>query len=120
MIRIFTSKAQITGEKGESEAVKYLKKEGYGIVERNVANRFGEIDIVAKKRGVTYFFEVKAGKSGGWINPAENLNRTKLQKLFRSVEYYCLVNRVVEYRVRGIIVLFGGSGEISIECIELS
>ncbi|MEK7106423.1 MAG: YraN family protein, partial [Patescibacteria group bacterium] len=42
----------------------FLMKQGFTILERNVANKFGEIDIVAKKKGLVYFFEVKAGKQG--------------------------------------------------------
>lgn len=120
MIRIFTSKTQVLGEKGEDAAVILLKKQGFSIVERNAANTFGEIDIVAKKKGTTYFFEVKAGKLGGFINPAENLTPAKLRKVFISAEHYALVHNIREYRVQGIIVLFGVHGGVTIETIELS
>lgn len=112
MIRLFTSKTQQIGEKGEEIAVKFLKKQGFKVVERNVHSRNGEIDIVAKKKKLFYFFEVKTGMAGSWFNPAENLTKEKLWKFSRSVEYYCLKHRIKDYKIQGIIVLLPGSVEI--------
>lgn len=100
----------------------FLMKHGFTVLERNIANRFGEIDVVAKKKGVIYFFEVKAGKQGGWLNPAENLTKEKLRKFLISVEHYCLTNKIKNYRVQGIVVLLpqGQEGETKIELLELS
>ncbi len=100
----------------------FLMKHGFSIVERNVANKYGEIDIVAKKKDIYYFFEVKAGMQGSWFNPAENLTKAKLRKLLISVEHYCLTCNIREYRVQGIIVLLprGDGGEVKIELIDLT
>ena len=117
-MKVFTSKTQKIGEKGEDEAVSYLKKQGFRIVERNIANKFGEIDIVAKKAGKYYFFEVKAGQKGGFVNPAENLTKAKLGKFLISVEHYVLVHNIKEYRAQGIIVLFR-QGSVSVEILDL-
>lgn len=119
-MKVFTSKTQQLGEKGEQAAVTYLKNQGLTIVERNVGNKFGEIDIVAKKGKVHYFFEVKAGKKESWFNPAENLTPAKLSKFLRSVEYYCLINKVADYRAQGMIVLFDQQGNAVTEVIDLS
>ena len=118
----FTSKTQRIGEKGEEIACMFLMKHGFAIVERNVANKFGEIDIVARSHGVYYFFEVKAGKSGGFVNPAENLTKEKLRKLFISVEHYCLTHKIKEYKVQGIVVLLPRTegGEARVELIDLT
>ena len=97
----------------------FLMKQGFKVFERNVANKFGEIDIVAKKTGTYYFFEVKTGKQGGWLNPAENLTKEKLRKFLISVEHYCLINKIKEYRVQGILVLIGPE-KSSVETIDLS
>ena len=120
MIRVFTSKTQALGEQGEDAAVTWLKKQGYTIMERNVANKFGEIDIVAKKKGIMYFFEVKAGRAGSYFNPAENLTHAKLRKFLISVEHYALVQRITDYRVQGIIVLLGQTRESTVELIDLA
>jgi putative endonuclease len=119
MIRIFTSKTQQSGEKGEREAVSFLKKQGFSIIERNVPNKFGEIDIVAKKKGEYRFFEVKAGKQGSWINPAENLSKDKIRKFLVSVEHYCLMHGIKRYKAQGIIVLQSTAGAYTVETIDL-
>lgn len=119
MIRVFTSKTQALGEKGEEEAVKHLRSRGFSIIDRNVPNKFGEIDIVAKKKGVVHFFEVKAGYANGWFNPADNLTKAKLRKFLISAEHYALRNRIGGYRVQALLVLFGQNGEVSVESIDL-
>lgn len=121
MIRVFTSKTQALGEKGEDAAAKWLLEQGFILVERNVAGKYGEIDIVAQKGSTHYFFEVKAGKSGSWFNPAENLTQAKLRKFLISVEHYALTHTISEYRAQGIVVLLGQSGEVgSCEILDFS
>jgi len=104
MIRQFTSLAQKLGEQGEVVACGYLKREGFTIIERNVANKYGEIDIVARKSGRYYFYEVKAGKQGSWFNPAENMTKGKIRKFLVSIEHYCLLHKIKNYRVYALIV----------------
>ncbi len=121
MIRIFTSKTQALGEQGETAAAKWLVAQGFHIVERNVTNKFGEIDIVARKGNVHYFFEVKTGRMSGWLNPAENLTSAKLRKFNISSEYYALAHDLREYYMRAIIVRLADSGDkTSIEMIDIA
>lgn len=121
-VKQFTSKTQKIGEIGEEKACMFLMKQGFTILERNVANKFGEIDVVAKKAGKHYFFEVKAGKQGGFVNPAENLTKEKLRKFSISVEHYCLINKIKDYRVQGVVVILPRNEDLdsSIEIIDLT
>jgi putative endonuclease len=122
MIRQFTSKTQQFGLQGEDMAVVFLMKHKFSIIERNSNSRNGEIDIVAKKKRKYYFFEVKTGKEESWFNPADNLTKEKLSKLFRSVEYYCYTRNIKYYSVQGIVVLLRqyDSSVASIEIIDLT
>ena len=52
--------AHFTGLSGESRAAAYLVAKGYRIVARRFKSPVGEIDIVARRRGVLVFVEVKA------------------------------------------------------------
>ena len=57
------------GHWGEERAAEYLRRHGYKILEMNYACRVGEIDIIARKRGILHpakevvFVEVKLRKS---------------------------------------------------------
>lgn len=51
------------GVGGESAAVEHLRRKGYKIIERNYRSRMGEIDIIARHKGVMVFVEVKARRS---------------------------------------------------------
>jgi putative endonuclease len=118
-VKQFTSETQKIGEIGEEKACMFLVKQGFSIIERNVANKFGEIDIITKKKGKTYFFEVKTGKAGSWFNPAENLTKEKLRKFLISVDHYCLLHNIKDYLAQGIIVLLDGDNA-KIEVMNLS
>ncbi len=118
----FTSEKQKIGELGEDQAVLFLMKQGFSIIDRNVSNKFGEIDIVAKKDHIYYFFEVKSGKRGGFINPADNFTPTKVRKCIISIGHYCYTRNISDYRFLGIIVLLSQSVQqsSSVEMIDLN
>lgn len=50
---------QNLGKLGEEIVAKYLKRNGYKIVEKNYKNKFGEIDLIVKKDNMLSFIEVK-------------------------------------------------------------
>jgi putative endonuclease len=52
--------AHFTGLSAESRAAAYLVAKGYRIVARRFRSSVGEVDIVARRRGVLVFVEVKA------------------------------------------------------------
>ncbi|MFO7558895.1 MAG: YraN family protein [Desulfobacterales bacterium] len=75
------NRQQQFGEKGESLAVKQLKKEGYKILERNYRTRLGEIDIIAEDGEVITFIEVKARKSESYGTPQHAVTPIKQKKI---------------------------------------
>ncbi len=48
------------GREGEDAAVRLLEDSGYAVIARNVRLPGGEIDVIARERGVIVFVEVKA------------------------------------------------------------
>lgn len=48
------------GRAGEDQAVRWLERQGYRILDRNVVNRGGEIDVVAREGDTLCFVEIKA------------------------------------------------------------
>ncbi len=94
-----SSKTKTHGVYGEDYTVKYLKKHGYKILERNFHSRFGEIDIIASKKGIIAFVEVKTRGENSIYAPREAVDYYKQQKCIKTAEYY-LVNNPSELQPR--------------------
>ncbi len=69
------------GDWGEEQAVRYLRRRGYDIVERNFRCRQGEIDIIARKRGVVAFVEVKLRKNDRFAEAREFVTVSKQRRI---------------------------------------
>ena len=101
-----TEKQKI-GRLGEDIAVKYLENKGFLVIERNYLKKCGEIDIIAKKAGITHFIEVKSvtrenlGRNVSELansrlgrsvtdkyRPEDNLHPYKLKRLARVIQLY--------------------------------
>ena len=73
------------GKIGEQIAADYLKSTGYEILFRNFRGGSGEIDIIARKKGITYFVEVKSRKQGSMVSPVESISPNKKRRLKSAV-----------------------------------
>ena len=82
------------GRKGEIEAVKYLSANGYKILDRNFHSRFGEIDIIASKKDIIAFIEVKTRSENAIYSPREAVDFHKQQKCIKTAQAYLVQNRV--------------------------
>ena len=71
------------GKYGERVALQHLEDAGFEILARNWRCPEGEIDIVARDRGVLVICEVKTRSGLGFGLPAEAITRTKAQRLRR-------------------------------------
>jgi putative endonuclease len=83
---------QIFGEQGESIAVRYLKKKGYKILEKNYRTKLGEIDIIAKDKDTLVFVEVKSRRSWQFGNPKAAVTPAKQRKISKVALYYLKTN----------------------------
>jgi putative endonuclease len=91
---------QIFGEKGESIAVRYLKKKGYKILEKNYRTKLGEIDIIAKDKGTIVFVEVKSRRSWQFGSPKGAVTPAKQRKISKVALYYLKTNDRSNARAR--------------------
>ena len=83
------------GNEAETEAVIFLEKSGFKIIERNYyAKKFGEIDIIAVKDGVYHFVEVKSGNN---FEPIFNITKSKLKKIKNSINFYLKAKKLDIY-----------------------
>ena len=102
------------GQLGEEAAVKYLKTNGYKILDRNFQNnlgrRLGEIDIIALDLGADeiVFVEVKTREYEKYREtlPEENITYSKLHKLNKIASAYLRLKKLEDrpYRFDAISV----------------
>lgn len=105
---------KLVGDTGEDLAVKFLEKKGYSILGRNVREKIGEIDIVAKIGGLLVFVEVKSIKNVGAVNPEDNMTYHKKRKLTRTIQLYNMRNKYEgEFRIDLITVKISRNPEIT-------
>jgi putative endonuclease len=79
--------SKIKGDEAEKKALTFLINNNFTLIEQNFyAKKLGEIDIIVKKNDTYHFCEVKSAKD--YEIAINNLNKTKIAKLKRSVEYY--------------------------------
>lgn len=69
------------GKEGEELALKFLKKNGYRILEKNYRTVFGEIDIIARDKDIIVFIEVKTRADDSFGNPFEAVTYKKREKI---------------------------------------
>ena len=91
---------KILGVFGEDEAVKFLKKNGYKIIERNYKCRYGEIDIIAKQKNTWCFIEVKTIQKSASKSPFEKIDKTKLEHIENSAACYIAKNKLGNEKIR--------------------
>ncbi|NJL29430.1 MAG: YraN family protein [Thermoanaerobaculia bacterium] len=76
------------GRVGESEAADWLRRQGYRVVARNVANKAGEIDVVAWDGGTLCFIEVKSRSTATYGPAIEAISAAKQRKIARAAALY--------------------------------
>ena len=91
---------KVQGRIGEIDAVEFLKKKGYKVLETNYTNKLGEIDIIAKDKNVIVFVEVKRRSTLMYGRPIEAVNFYKQQKIKKVAEFYLMKNNMIDVDVR--------------------
>ena len=94
------------GKAGEDLAERYLKQQGYAVVERNYRCPLGEIDLIAVSKQAVVFVEVKTRRVDTSGTPLESVNAAKQRRLKRAALHYLsrhrLHDRDVQFDVVGI------------------
>lgn len=91
ILEILTPKRRI-GNVGERAAAKMLRRKGYRILKKNYTALGAEIDIIARKKDITAFVEVKTRnvKYLGYkeARPASSVNAEKQRKIIKAASYF--------------------------------
>ena len=98
------------GRWGEDQAVKYLRKKRFKIVERNFTCRMGEIDIIARDKDSLVFVEVKTKSGHAHPPPRYSVNRRKQRQIIRVAKFYLkqMVSPGLRCRFDVIEIIAGG------------
>ena len=76
------------GETGERIAERWLRRQGWSIVQRRFRNGRRDIDLVAERDGMVAFVEVKARRGAGFGGPVEAVGWRKQRELTRSAKVW--------------------------------
>ena len=91
---------KITGTLGEKIAANYLKNRGYKILDQNFfliamgGPKIAEVDIIARKRDVFVFVEVKTIKANSRYLAQDKVNAAKIWKIAKVAEMWLIKNKV--------------------------
>ncbi len=112
----------LIGKWGEAKASEYLRSKGYKIEAINYHSRFGEIDIVASKKKILAFVEVKLRKNSSHGAPLEFVTYSKQNKIRLTAEVYLQEKGDLKLQPRfdviEIYAPFGISDDFTINHIE--
>lgn len=111
---------QALGLVGEELAAHYLAGEGYRILLKNFECVFGEIDLIAKERGVLVFIEVKTRSNQAMGHPAEAVTHHKRGQIIKSAQFYLKRYGIhgLECRFDVVSVMLPPGSEPSVELIR--
>jgi len=88
------------GQKGEELALRFLKKNGYRLIERNYTCKMGEVDIVAREKDILAFIEVKTRKTTTFGPPQMAVDQRKQEQLSRVALHYLKEKRLERIKAR--------------------
>lgn len=107
-----------TGDKGEDYAVKYLKKHGCKILQRNYRKKFGEIDIIAKSKDYILFVEVKTRHTNPYTQPYEAVDLRKQQKIIKTSLAYLSEKKLDSFCRFDVCEVFVNSDNLKLDHIN--
>lgn len=76
------------GKRGEKRAARYLKRQGWKILQTNYRTPFCEVDIIAKRKDVLSFCEVKTRLTDSFGSPREAVTAAKQKLYIRAAHHY--------------------------------
>mgnify|MGYP000475768681 FL=1 len=99
------------GREGESAALRFLKKKGYRILEKNFRSKVGEIDIIAEQDGEIVFVEVKARADHEFGHPLNALTPAKQKKIIQTAQSFLSRKRISDKPMRFDVVALTSDAE---------
>lgn len=89
---------QVIGSFGEETAERYLLAKKYKVLDKNIRNRYGEIDIIGNKGNTIHFIEVKTRRGKSFGKPFESIDYHKLRHQFSVIKSYIAKKKLFSYQ----------------------
>jgi len=105
---------------GEESACRFLRKNGYKIIDRNYRTPQGEIDIVAGRKGIFLFVEVRTRSSNQFTEPWQTVGHRKQKTLRLAAKMYIREKAIFdgEFRFDVISITLSDAVKPQIEWIQ--
>lgn len=98
------------GRGGEASVARYLTKQGFQVLALNYAKRFGEIDLIASKKSLVVFVEVKM-RSSTFDHFAELVMPSKQKKIIKVAKEFIMHHGFEDSVCRFDVAFVQGEGE---------
>jgi putative endonuclease len=96
----FFARNKSLGDRGEDAAARYLKRQGFHILERGYDSHLGELDIIAVDGRTVVFVEVKTRTSDDVGHPTEAIDDRKQRRMTQAALAYLKSKRLLQTAAR--------------------
>ena len=103
----------LTGREGEARAADFLRRKKYEVIGANYRCRFGELDLIAKKRELVVFVEVKLRKNDRFGAAADAVTVAKQDKLRKAAESWLASHHCDAPARFDVIEIYADTGRIN-------
>ncbi len=76
------------GNRGEDQAVEFLKQKGFSLLERQYRHGRAEIDLIMRKDDLMIFVEVKTRTGKAYGRPEDAISQGQIERIMSSAEHY--------------------------------
>ena len=108
-----SSPSQIKGLYYENLALKYLKKQGLKLLQKNYHCRLGEIDLIMQDEDCIVFIEVRYRNNADFGNGLDTVNINKQHKLIKTAQLYLIQKGLYEKIPARFDVISISNGELN-------
>jgi putative endonuclease len=106
------------GKQGEKQAIDFLQKAGYSVIDINWRYQHKEIDIIAEHDGELHIIEVKTRTSALWQTIDEMIGARKQKNMIAAADAYVQQYDIDKNVVFDVIYILQTDGDERIELIR--
>lgn len=88
------------GKQGEQYVARYLESQGFALVAHNYVRKAGEIDIIAQKKDLLVFVEVKTRYGDPLFDMTELIGYSKQKKIITVAKQFLALHNITEVSCR--------------------